>query len=155
MEIQLLGGLSVQVPARKVHLGTPKQQAVFAMLAVQPGQLVTLNDLVDELWPAGPPPSAVANVRTYAANLRRTFETFESGRGVIVRQQTGYRLVLRPDLIDAFRFEMERRAGREALTVGRPDRALELLGRSLPHDRHGRSASAPGEQLRIPAGCPG
>lgn len=125
------------------------------MLAVQPGQLVTLNDLVDELWPAGPPPSAVANVRTYAANLRRTFETFESGRGVIVRQQTGYRLVLRPDLIDAFRFEMERRAGREALTVGRPDRALELLGRSLPHDRHGRSASAPGEQLRIPAGCPG
>ncbi|MCO1596306.1 tetratricopeptide repeat protein [Micromonospora sp. RHAY321] len=131
MEIQLLGGLSAQLPARKLHLGTPKQQAVFAMLAVQPGQLVTMNDLVDELWPDGPPRSAVANVRTYAANLRRTFETFESGRGVIVRQQTGYRLVLRPELIDIFRFEMEHNAGREALMAGRPDHAVELLGRAV------------------------
>ncbi|MET7707092.1 BTAD domain-containing putative transcriptional regulator [Micromonospora sp. NPDC005413] len=131
MEIQLLGGLSVQLPARKLHLGTPKQRAVLATLAVQPGQLVTLNDLVDELWPDSPPRSAVANVRTYAANLRRTFETFETGRGVIVKQQTGYRLALRPELIDVFRFEMERVAGREALMAGRLDRALELLGSAV------------------------
>ncbi|RQW94731.1 AfsR/SARP family transcriptional regulator [Micromonospora inaquosa] len=131
MEIQLLGGLSVRLLADKLHLGTPKQQAVFAMLAVQPGQLVTLDDLVDELWPDGPPRSAVANVRTYAANLRRTFETFESGRGVIVRQQSGYRLTLGPEAVDVFCFEMERVAGREALMAGRLDHALELLGRAV------------------------
>ncbi|MEU1395422.1 winged helix-turn-helix domain-containing protein [Micromonospora zamorensis] len=70
MEIQLLGGPSVHLLGRKLHLGTPKQQVVFAMLAVRPGQVVTVKDLVDELWPDGPPRSAVANVRTYAANLR-------------------------------------------------------------------------------------
>ncbi|RAO42415.1 AfsR/SARP family transcriptional regulator [Micromonospora saelicesensis] len=131
MEIQLLGGLSVQLLARKLHLGTPKQQAVLAMLAVQPGQLVTLDDLVDELWPDGPPRSAVANVRTYAANLRRTFEAFEAGRGVLVRQQSGYRLTLGPEAIDVFRFEMECAAGREALIAGHLDRALEQLGSAV------------------------
>ncbi|MFI6267415.1 AfsR/SARP family transcriptional regulator [Micromonospora zamorensis] len=74
METQVLGGLSMQLSTRMLRLATPKQQAVFAMLAVQPGRLVTLDDLVDELWVDCPPRSAVANVRTYAANLRRTFE---------------------------------------------------------------------------------
>lgn len=97
------------------------------MLAVQPGQLVSLNDLVDELWPDCPPRSAVANVRTYAANLRRTFEAFETGRGAIIRQQPGYRLTVGPEFIDVFRFEMERAAGREALMAGQLDRALVLL----------------------------
>ncbi|MFF5203900.1 BTAD domain-containing putative transcriptional regulator [Micromonospora parva] len=131
MEIQLLGGLSVRLLADKLHLGTPKQQAVFAMLAVQPRQLVTLGDLVDELWPESPPRSAVANVRTYAANLRRTFEAFESGRGVIVRQQSGYRLAVGPESVDMCLFETERVAGREALMAGRLDQALELLGRAV------------------------
>ncbi|MEW2143636.1 BTAD domain-containing putative transcriptional regulator [Micromonospora vinacea] len=131
MDIQLLGGLSVHLLGRKLHLGTPKQQAVFAMLAVQPGQLVTVNDLVDELWPDSPPRSAVPNVRTYAANLRRTFETFESGRGVIVRQQSGYQFTLKPEAIDVFRFEMEFAAGREALTVGHMDQALARLGSAV------------------------
>jgi DNA-binding SARP family transcriptional activator/tetratricopeptide (TPR) repeat protein len=143
VEIQLLGGLSVQLPARKLHLGTPKQQAVFAMLAVQPGQLVTLNDLVDELWPDGPPRSAVANVRTYAANLRRTFETFDSGYGVIVRQQTGYRLTLGPESVDVFRFEMERSAGREALMAGHVDRARELLRSAVARWRGAMLAGLP------------
>ncbi|MFG1761815.1 BTAD domain-containing putative transcriptional regulator [Micromonospora parva] len=92
---------------------------------------MTLNDLVDELWPDGPPRSAVANVRSYAANLRRAFETFGNGEGAIVRQQTGYRLVLPAEIIDLFRFEMERVAGREALIAGRLDRALELLGSAV------------------------
>jgi tetratricopeptide (TPR) repeat protein len=62
------------------------------MLAVQPGQLVSVDELVDELWPDCPPRSAVANVRTYAANLRRGFEALQSGCGAIVRQRNGYRL---------------------------------------------------------------
>ncbi|MET8305692.1 BTAD domain-containing putative transcriptional regulator [Micromonospora sp. NPDC005173] len=131
MEIQVLGGLSVQLPTRTLRLGTPKQQAIFAMLAVQPGRLVTVDDLVDELWVDCPPRSAVANVQSYAANLRRAFEAFPRGRGVIIRQRNGYRLDVRPELIDVVRFELERGAGREALTAGHLDRARELLGRAV------------------------
>ncbi|MGC5378356.1 AfsR/SARP family transcriptional regulator [Micromonospora sp. DT68] len=131
MEIQVLGGLSVQVPARTLRLGTPKQQAIFAMLAVQPGQLVTVSELVDELWNDCPPRSAVANVLSYAANLRRAFEACPSGRGIIVRQRNGYRLDVPPELIDIFCFEAERSAGREALTAGHLDEARVLLGRAV------------------------
>ncbi|MET7959879.1 AfsR/SARP family transcriptional regulator [Micromonospora zamorensis] len=131
VEIQVLGGLSVQLSTRMLRLGTPKQQAIFAMLAVQPGRLVTLDDLVDELWVDCPPRSAVANVRTYAANLRRTFEAFPAGYGAIERQRNGYRLVVDPERVDVFCFELERNAGREALTAGRLDRARELLERAV------------------------
>ncbi|MEU7753357.1 BTAD domain-containing putative transcriptional regulator [Micromonospora sp. NPDC049171] len=131
MEIRVLGGLSVHLSARTLPLGTPKQQAVFAMLTVQPGRLVTVDDLVDELWADRPPRSAVANVRTYAGNLRRTFEAFPTGRGVIERRRNGYRLVVDPGRVDVFRFALEQNAGREALTAGHLDRARELLGRAL------------------------
>ncbi|MFG1895910.1 BTAD domain-containing putative transcriptional regulator [Micromonospora zamorensis] len=143
MEIRVLGGLSVQLPARTLQLGTPKQQVVFAMLAVQPGQLVTMADLVDELWPDRPPRSAVANVRTYAANLRRGFEALQPGGGAIVRQPNGYRFVQRPDLIDVFLFEMERRAGRDALAAGDLDQAGKLLSRAVARWRGPMLAGLP------------
>ncbi|MCG5453472.1 AfsR/SARP family transcriptional regulator [Micromonospora hortensis] len=131
MEIQVLGGLSVQLLSRTLRLGTPKQQAIFAMLAVQPGRLVTVADCIDELWVDRPPRSAVANVLSYAANLRRTFEAFPSGRGVVVRQRKGFRLDVPPELIDVSCFQMERSAGREALEVGHLEQARELLSRAV------------------------
>ncbi|WP_307847060.1 BTAD domain-containing putative transcriptional regulator [Micromonospora sp. D93] len=121
----------MQLPGRTLQLGTPKQQVVFAMLTVQPGRLVTVDDLVDELWADCPPRSAVANVRTYAANLRRTFEAHPTARDAITRQRNGYRLLVDPEQVDVFCFELERNAGREALTAGELDRARELLERAL------------------------
>ncbi|WP_433355381.1 AfsR/SARP family transcriptional regulator [Micromonospora saelicesensis] len=143
MEIQVLGGLSVQLSTHTLRLGTPKQQTIFAMLTIQPERLVTVDDLVDELWADRPPRSAVANVRTYAANLRRTFEAFPAGRGAIERQRSGYRLVVDPERVDVFRFELERNAGREALTGGHLDRARELLGRALARWRGPMLAGVP------------
>ncbi|MFG1915127.1 BTAD domain-containing putative transcriptional regulator [Micromonospora sp. NPDC048898] len=143
MEIQVLGGLAVQLSTRMLRLGTPKQQTIFAMLAVQPGRLVTLGDLVDELWADCPPRSAVANVRTYAANLRRIFEAFPAGHGAIERQRNGYRLVVDPEQVDVFCFELERNAGREALTAGHLDRARELLERALARWRGPMLAGVP------------
>lgn len=113
------------------------------MLAVQPGRLVTVDDLVDELWSDRPPRSAVANVRTYAANLRRTFEALSAGRGAIERQRNGYRLLVDPERVDVVRFELERDAGREALTAGHLDRARELLGHALARWRGPMLAGVP------------
>ncbi|MEU8152864.1 BTAD domain-containing putative transcriptional regulator [Micromonospora sp. NPDC048986] len=133
----------MQLSTRTLRLGTPKQQAIFAMLTVQPGRLVTVDDLVDELWADRPPRSAVANVRTYAANLRRTFEAQPAGQGAIVRQRNGYRLAVDPERVDVFCFELERDAGREALTGGHLERARELLGRALARWRGPMLAGVP------------
>ncbi|MFC3503454.1 BTAD domain-containing putative transcriptional regulator [Micromonospora krabiensis] len=127
MEIRVLGGLSVQLPGGTLQLGTPKQRAVLAMLVTQPGQLVTVGELVDELWPAEPPRSAVPNVRTYAANLRRHFETLLPDARVLRPEGNGYRLHVEPDRIDVYRFEVECQHARDLLDRGLLDRAAELL----------------------------
>ncbi|MEU8420053.1 BTAD domain-containing putative transcriptional regulator [Micromonospora sp. NPDC048835] len=133
----------MQLSTHTLRLGTPKQQTILAMLTVQPERLVTVDDLVDELWADRPPRSAVANVRTYAANLRRAFEAFPAGRGAIERQRSGYRLVVDPEQVDVFRFELERNVGREALTGGDLDGARELLGRALARWRGPMLAGVP------------
>ncbi|MGC5018873.1 AfsR/SARP family transcriptional regulator [Micromonospora sp. DT47] len=109
-----------------VRLGTPKQQIVMAMLAVHPGQLVTVDRLVDEVWPADPPRSAVPNIRTYAANLRRAFDS-AGAHAVVVRENRGYRLSVDEDLVDATRATVQCAEARTLVRRGRLDRAAELL----------------------------
>jgi DNA-binding SARP family transcriptional activator len=46
-----------------------------------------LDELIDELWPASPPASAVANTRTYPANLRRLFNGVAATRGPVARHE--------------------------------------------------------------------
>jgi DNA-binding SARP family transcriptional activator/tetratricopeptide (TPR) repeat protein len=92
LEVRVLGPLEVRANGAALPLGTRKQQTVLAMLAVQSGRVVGLEELIDELWPVDPPASAVPNARTYAANLRRLFDATEPTRGLIRRQGDGYLL---------------------------------------------------------------
>ena len=104
MKIEILGGLRASSDTSKVDLGTPKQRTVLAMLAMRPGRTVAVEELIDEIWQEAPPRSALPNVRTYAANLRRAFEAHQSGQGVLVRQRGGYRLDVPSGEVDLFRF---------------------------------------------------
>lgn len=143
MEIHVLGGLVVQLSSGTLQLGTPKQRTVLAMLATHPGQLVTVAELVDELWPEEPPRSAVPNVRTYAANLRRNFETVDAAAGVLVRQANGYRLRVERDQVDIHCFETEYRQARALFDEGLLDRAAEVLERAVGRWRGPMLAGVP------------
>nr|WP_246248116.1 tetratricopeptide repeat protein [Micromonospora maritima] len=123
----MLGGLSVRVDGADLTLGTPKQQLVLALLAVRVNQLVTLHDLVDELWPDDPPRSAVPNVRTYAANLRRGLDSVGDGRLRIVREPGGYRLVADEALIDVHRLGARWRRAGELMRAGGPAQVVAGL----------------------------
>ncbi|MFC0004255.1 AfsR/SARP family transcriptional regulator [Micromonospora siamensis] len=126
--MRVLGPLEVlAADGRMLLLGTPKQRLVLGVLALSPDHLVQLDALVDELWPIDPPRSAVANVRTYAANLRRAFAAADPGRHLIVREADGYRLALPVDSIDLGLFSDEYRTVREHVAQG----LLETAARSL------------------------
>ncbi|SBT53190.1 AfsR/SARP family transcriptional regulator [Micromonospora narathiwatensis] len=129
MEIQVLGGLTVRVHGRCLRLGTPKQQLVLAMLALHAGRLVTVDQLVDELWPEEPPRSAVPNVRTYAANLRRSLESVMVEQAIVVREQGGYRLALDESRVDLMRLSAQWGQARELADAGDLPRAGDLLRR--------------------------
>ncbi|WP_328533211.1 winged helix-turn-helix domain-containing protein [Micromonospora zamorensis] len=131
MEIKVLDGLEVRLADVKLHPGTPKQQTVLAMLALRAGRIVSVDQLTNELWPVAPPRSAVPNVRGYAANLRRMFESAESGKALLNRQRNGYRLQLDPDRIDLIHFGNQYREAQNLAARGSPGSAEERLRQAV------------------------
>ncbi|MEV4480162.1 AfsR/SARP family transcriptional regulator [Micromonospora coxensis] len=131
MEIRTLGGLAVRVGAEELSLGTPKQRTVLAVLALHAGQLVTVDRMVDELWPDDPPRSAVPNVRTYAANLRRAFEVAGPDAPQVVRESGGYRLLADKDSIDVIRLLADCAEATSLARAGRQEPAVALLTRAV------------------------
>jgi DNA-binding SARP family transcriptional activator/tetratricopeptide (TPR) repeat protein len=101
----VLGPLEVTVAGRQVPLGGRKPRMLLATLLLAPNSTVDVDTLVDVLWPAGPPRSAVANVRTYAHALR-------AGIGDRVHTRTGgYEITAGPDELDMTVFEAKARRG--------------------------------------------
>ena len=140
MEFRVLGPLEVWANGKALSLGTRKQRTVLALLAVNANHLVSLDELVDELWPELPPTSAVANVRGYVGVLRRLFESVESGRGRIVRRGGGYVFHADPDDLDILAFQADSAAGREAARQGDLKTAATLLAAARER-RHGAVAA--------------
>lgn len=60
---------------------------MLTFLASAVGQDVSVSRIVDHIWPASPPPSARANIRSYASRVRGLF-----GRAALVRGRESLRL---------------------------------------------------------------
>src|SRR5262245_7391778 len=100
------------------------------MLAVQPNKVVSLTELLDELWPESPPRSALANLRSYAASLRRLLNMYEPTERLL-RRGSGYLLRVEPDELDLEGFHRSRGQARVALERGDYSAAERLLDEAL------------------------
>jgi DNA-binding SARP family transcriptional activator len=101
---------------------------VCGILLVRPGQLVSAEHFVDELWAAGPPAEARALVRGYISRLRRALP---SGSERMLTHRPGYRLHIEHDELDLNRFEQLVNDARTARSAAQPERAAELYGEAL------------------------
>ncbi len=133
MDFLLLGPLEVHAGGQRIDLGTPKQRAVLAMMALTPGRVVAVDRLIDELWPDEPPASALASLQAYVSRLRRALAP--DGRtarsGVVMSRAPGYLLDVPPESVDAIRFVRLVKAGRSALVEGDAPAALTTLDGAL------------------------
>jgi DNA-binding SARP family transcriptional activator len=118
MDFQLLGPLEVRSHGRALPLGGPKQRAVLAMLVLQPGEVVSTDRLIDELWGERPPKTVDAYIQNCISRLRAAM-----GRDAIETRRPGYVLQADSSSIDAVRFE---RAVEAARTLDAPERAEAL-----------------------------
>ena len=88
---------------------------------------MSTDRLVDEVWGAQPPPTAVKTVQVYVSQLRKVL-----GEGVLETRGRGYALQLAADQLDAEHFEHLLVTGRELLAAddaqGRPTRSGRGLG---------------------------
>ena len=122
MDFRILGPLGVDDNGRAVALGGPKQRALLAALLLTPNRAVSVDRLIDALWPTQPPASAANALQFHVSQLRKLL-----GDGAIVTQEPGYLIRLEPDQLDLLRFERLVAAAEDA----EPARASELLAEAL------------------------
>ena len=70
LQLDLLGSLRLVVDGRPDDVRGPKRRAVLALLALAGGRAVTVNQLLDALWPEAPPESGPAALRSHVSRLR-------------------------------------------------------------------------------------
>src|SRR5918996_505401 len=87
MEYRVLGPIEALDGERRLPLGGPKQRAVLAVLLLGANRVVSRTDLVEAVWPEGPPPTAATALQVYVSRLRKTLPA-----GVLETRPAGYLL---------------------------------------------------------------
>ncbi|MFJ6669674.1 BTAD domain-containing putative transcriptional regulator [Actinosynnema sp. NPDC091369] len=119
MLFRVLGAVDVvRSDGARIPVEARKPRVLLATLLLHAGEWVSVERLVEALWPGGAPPSAEKNTKTYVWKLRRLLaqdpsagERIDGGRG-------GYRVRVAADELDAHRFETLVRTGRRHAGAG-------------------------------------
>ena len=126
--LRLLGEVRAEAAGRPVDLGTPRQRCVLAALAVDAGQALSVDRLIDRVWGADAAPRARGTLHSYVSRLRRALEGL--GGVSIERRSGGYALLVEAheSAIDLQRFrDLRARArGDEVVAVRSLTEALAL-----------------------------
>ncbi len=134
MQFNLMGSLEVTGDGRTLTPTAAKPRQVLAMLAINAGAMVSAEQLIDELWPEGPPKSAKTTVQTYVYHLRKILSQSKDstqGNDVLSTRPAGYVLAVPQENVDIVRFERLVADGRSMLQRGDPSRASDLLREAL------------------------
>ncbi|GAB3415772.1 BTAD domain-containing putative transcriptional regulator [Flindersiella endophytica] len=121
-----MGPLEVRDGERRVEIRGTRPLTVLALLLVSVNHEVSPDQLVDGLWPEGPPASAVGTLHSLIHRLRQHLGEVELRRG-----EFGYALHVPPDRVDFCEFERLAAAGRAALDAADPAAAVVELRAAL------------------------
>ncbi|MED7924057.1 BTAD domain-containing putative transcriptional regulator [Nonomuraea sp. LP-02] len=123
----VLGPLLVRRADQTLRVAGRKPRLLLASLLLEANQIVGSDALIEVLWPARAPSSAVANLRTYVSALRGPVA---AAGGRIVTHPSGYAVELAAGQLDMLLFEelveRARAAGRTREAAGHLRDALAL-----------------------------
>ena len=129
MDYRVLGPLEVVADGEALALGPPQQRLVLGLLLLHAGEVVSTDRLLDGIWGATPPPTALQALRLYISRLRRILQPAGATEpGVLLTRRPGYVLAVEADHIDAGRFERALEAARH---LGDPSARERVLGEAL------------------------
>jgi predicted ATPase/DNA-binding SARP family transcriptional activator len=126
MQVRLFGELEAEQGGVPVPVHGAKQRALLALLAMQRGQPVSADRLIDVLWGEGQAANPANALQAQIGQLRRTF-----GASAIVTTEAGYALAIGPDDVDVVRFEQLVTEGRRLAADGDMGLASAALGEAL------------------------
>jgi DNA-binding SARP family transcriptional activator len=129
MQFRMLGPLEVQVDGSWSGINAAKWRTVLAVLLLQPGQVVSTDRLITEVWPEETPARATNLISVYVHRLRRLIADPEGK--VLTTRAPGYQLLIDPEDTDAGRFARLAAEGRQALQASQFEQASAVLGAAL------------------------
>ncbi|HEU4423141.1 MAG TPA: BTAD domain-containing putative transcriptional regulator [Pilimelia sp.] len=133
LRIAVLGPLEVS-RGRAIDLPAARMRYLLGLLAIQPGQVVSAEEIVDALWGSQPPRAWQESLHHYVWRLRGLLEPERPRRAparTLVRARGGYRLELDADQLDLLRFDRLAAQARRAASAGDPRQALRLWAEAL------------------------
>jgi DNA-binding SARP family transcriptional activator len=96
MQVRLLGPVDVLVDGAARPVRGLRRIAVLAMLALYPGEIVSIDRLVDAVWGDAPPSTALNTVQSHVSHLRQVL----GSRTAIGSRPPGYLLDVGADATD-------------------------------------------------------
>jgi DNA-binding SARP family transcriptional activator/tetratricopeptide (TPR) repeat protein len=151
MEFRILGPVEVWDGTRRLDLGGSKPRALFAVLLLHANQVVSTDQLVDQLWGEAPPPTARSLVQVYVSRLRQALHHSRDRSGLasaLVTRPSGYLLRVEPAELDLHRFESLTADARRATADGDLEGAAERWRAALALWRGPALSGAASEVLR-------
>ena len=135
MRFLVLGPLEVaQAGGEPLAIAGSKERTILACLVARAGRVVSVDDLIEELWGDHPPRTPEKTLITYVSRLRRDLQSRRSAGSnvyVIVFRADGYTLESDGHEIDAVSFEQLAVEGHRLLATGRTGEADPVLQEAL------------------------
>ncbi len=132
MDIHLLGPVELRLEGRQLKLGSDKERALLAALALEVGRPISMNSLLERLWDGKAPPRARENTHTYISRVRKHLRlagTGPSSPRITSRAHT-YVLNTDPDSVDLNRFQRLTDLAGAVATSGEDERVVDFLTRA-------------------------
>ncbi|MEU1438835.1 BTAD domain-containing putative transcriptional regulator [Streptomyces sp. NPDC005786] len=128
---RLLGPLEVRFDGTSLALGGPRQRTVLTMLLLAPGRVVSVDSLIDTVWPNGAPTTARNQIAICVAALRKVFKTAAGVSDLIVTAHPGYALSALEHRVDVVDFEERVGRAREVARGGQTAEACDVFAEAL------------------------
>jgi YVTN family beta-propeller protein len=124
---RILGRLETTVDGRQVEFASPRERTLLGILLLHPGEVVSIDALIDGLWGEAPPRSARHLVHEYVSRLRSGL----GGATLISTRAPGYVVERDACELDVTRFTELVAAGRSALEARNYSHALQSFDEAL------------------------
>ena len=130
MQVRLLGSTSVDVGGKTVALRGTKQRVVLTLLAIELGNVVPRDSLIEAGWGDDLPKDPPNALQYQVAQLRKLVEDDPANPDFIQTDGAGYRLASDRVRTDIVEFRSRTATARDVLGED-PNRARELVDEAL------------------------
>jgi DNA-binding SARP family transcriptional activator len=131
MRYEILGPLRLIDGDHCISLSAQKMEVLLAALIVRSDQVVSIDQLIEEIWGEKPPRQPTAAVHVYISHLRKFLNTSDRTENPIVTRPPGYLLRIEPDQLDLQIFQESVRQGHECARARRHEQAVEFFQDAL------------------------